>query len=179
MVPEKTTEKGKKSVSGLNGLIYVKQVLKGPLKDFWMAIEKETGHEMLVVKDRVPVHQSVVAKVAQSKVVALASVQKLSGRHPQISKLPQQAWDSITLNDIHRMDGSSSNSFHNVPYTPPLLQILASQPYPSTPTAPPSPFPWLALLVSENPSKKAHSVVPKPGPQKLHVASLPDLTSHF
>ena len=56
MVPETTTEKGKKHGGGLNGTRYVEQVLSGPLKEFWQATEKEEGPGILVVKDGAPSH---------------------------------------------------------------------------------------------------------------------------
>ena len=56
MVPETTTEKGKKHGGGLNGTRYVKQVLSGPLKEFCQATKKEKGPGILVVKDGAPSH---------------------------------------------------------------------------------------------------------------------------
>lgn len=64
LVPEKTTEKGRKTGGGLNGPRYVTQVLEGLLKDFWEQAEGVSGSEMLIVEDGGPSHRSAVAKAA-------------------------------------------------------------------------------------------------------------------
>ena len=67
MVPETTSEKGKKHDGGLNGPRYVDQVLSGPSKDFWQATEKKEGPGILVEEDGAPSHRSIVAKKAQDE----------------------------------------------------------------------------------------------------------------
>jgi hypothetical protein len=127
MVPETTSEKGKKCGGGLNGPRYVDQVLSGPLKEFWQATEKEEGPGILVVEDGAPSHRSVVAKKARDE----AGITNLT--HPpsspdlnpiepiwlllknRVADTPgsanslnalwnaiQKAWDGITLEDIQK-----------------------------------------------------------------------------
>ncbi|KAF8054717.1 hypothetical protein FPV67DRAFT_1361767, partial [Lyophyllum atratum] len=56
LVPEETTKKGRKRGGGLDGPRYVKQIIEGPLKDFWEKMEAEMGPDVLIVEDGAPAH---------------------------------------------------------------------------------------------------------------------------
>jgi hypothetical protein len=126
-VPEVTTEKGKKRGGGLNGPRYVKQVLEGPLKDFWRESKAEGNCGMLIVEDGAPSHRSLVAKNARSKIGFLnlthpPSSPDLNPIEPlwlllknRVADIPgssnsldalwaaiQTAWDGITVEDIQK-----------------------------------------------------------------------------
>jgi DDE superfamily endonuclease len=127
MVPETTTEKGKKHSGGLNGQKYADQVISGPLKEFWQAAEEEEGPGMLVMEDGVPSHRSIVAKKARveagiSNLTHPPSSPDLNPIEPlwfllkkHVADIPgsanslsalwdatQKAWDGITLEDIQK-----------------------------------------------------------------------------
>ena len=56
LVPEATAMNGKKRRGGLNGLQYVDQILKGPLKQFLDTVEEQEGREVLAVEDGASCH---------------------------------------------------------------------------------------------------------------------------
>jgi hypothetical protein len=65
--PEMTDEKGKKRGGGINGERYTEQVLKGPMKTWIDAMEKERGRKMFMVEDGAPAHRSAVANRARTQ----------------------------------------------------------------------------------------------------------------
>ena len=67
---EDSTEEGhqgraRSRAEGLNGEQYVKQVLEGPLLEFYTTLNKERDGCMLVVEDGAPAHTSKAANKAQ------------------------------------------------------------------------------------------------------------------
>lgn len=128
--PRTTNAGGKTKGGGLSSKGYAEQVLSGPLRDFLTHMEKEKGLDMLVVEDGAPPHRGKAAQNARQSygIKSLAHPPNSPDLNPiepvwillkdrvanilgfrssteEIWEAVQEAWESITIEEINRHTG--------------------------------------------------------------------------
>ncbi|KAG8744956.1 hypothetical protein FRC10_009191 [Ceratobasidium sp. 414] len=122
VTPRSLTSSGRKRGGGLSAQGYTDQVVSGPVKDFWEELTKERGQEILIVEDGAGPHKG---KFGMEHLTHPPNSPDLNPIEPlwfllkkRVAKIPgycgscdklwaaiQQAWDSITIEEINKHTG--------------------------------------------------------------------------
>lgn len=127
---EPVDQPGMKMGKGLNGAKYAAQVIRGPMREFYLQMVEERRVDMLVVEDNAPSHSSKIAKHARSELgihtlthlptspdlnpieplwlTLKRRVDKIRGSHHSLDNLwaaVQRVWDELSVEDIQAHTG--------------------------------------------------------------------------